>query len=109
MNLEQSCEMLLEVEEAKNNLLLVIDSFKHLNHGEEMPLVGEFELRNGRRLFATFFKMTSPLHYNCITGVRLSHVRGHVVVKYFGFVMSWIPCLFVPLAQCFDMGEGYYD
>jgi hypothetical protein len=32
-----------------------------------------------------------------------------VVVKYFGFVMSWIPCLFVPLAQCFDMGEMYYD
>ena len=88
MNLEQSCEMSLEAEEVENNLLLVTDLFKHLNNGEETPLLGEFELRNGRQLCATFFKRTSPLHYNCIIGVQLSHVHGHVVVKYFGFVMS---------------------
>jgi hypothetical protein len=40
--------MSLEAEEVKNNILLVTDLFKHLNHGEETPLSGESELRNGR-------------------------------------------------------------
>jgi hypothetical protein len=31
----------------KKNLLLVISSFNHVNHGEEVPLASELELRCG--------------------------------------------------------------
>ena len=31
----------------KNNLLLVINSFNHVNHGEEVALASELELRCG--------------------------------------------------------------
>ena len=84
--------MSLEAEEVQNNLLLVIGLFKHLNYVEETSLPSESQLRSRRQFCATFFKGISPLHSNCNMGVQLRHVRGHVVVKDFGFVMSWIPC-----------------